>query len=115
MAHTILDPLEIAAVIGHAVSDARFRLPEAVADGLLADLTVRARDAGADPGEVARLAVLDLAASLVAFGAVRTLGELMGWIGREAPARIVELMASADLAELPPLSARSAPQPASWN
>jgi hypothetical protein len=59
--------------------------------------------------------MLDLASSLVAFGAVRTLGELMSWIGREAPVRIVELMACTDLAELPPLSVRSAPQPVSWN
>jgi hypothetical protein len=113
MAH--LDPLEIAAMIGHASGDARHALPEAVVNGLLADLVVQTRDAGADPAEVARLAMLDLAASLVAFGAVRTLGELVGWIGREAPTRIVELMACTDLAELPPPFVRSAPQAASWN
>jgi hypothetical protein len=110
----VLDPLELVAIIGRAKRCAP-PLPEAVADGLLADLTIRCTDAGADPAEVARLAMLDLAASLVAFGAVRTLGELISWIGREAPARIVELMACADLAELPPLCLRSTPQAASWN
>jgi hypothetical protein len=115
MARTILDPLEIAAVVGYAPGDARHAPPEAVVNGLLADLVVQARDAGADPAEVARLAMLDLASSLVAFGAVRTLGELVTWIGREAPARIVELMAATDLAELPPLCVRSAPRAATWN
>jgi hypothetical protein len=74
---------------------------------LLADLAARCADAGDAPAEVARLAALDLCAGLVAFGGLRTLGELIGWIGRQAPARIVELMACADLAE-PPV--RSAPQ-----
>jgi hypothetical protein len=115
LARPPLDPLKIVALAGRARNDAADGLPEAVADGLLAGLTIRCADAGADPAEVARLAMLDLAASLVAFGAVRTLGELVTWIGREAPARIVELMASADLAELPPLSIRSAPQSATWN
>jgi hypothetical protein len=32
----------------------------------------------------------------------------MSWIGREAPARIVELMACVDISELPPPSVRSA-------
>jgi hypothetical protein len=81
----------------------------------LAELTLRCEDAQADPAEVARLGVLEPGASLVAFGAVRTLAELISWIEREAPARIVELMRATDLGELPPLSARSAPQAASWN
>jgi hypothetical protein len=50
-------------------------------------MSARCAEAGADPAEVARLAALDFCAGLVAFGAVRTLGKLIGWIGREAPAR----------------------------
>jgi hypothetical protein len=93
LARPSLDPLKIVALAVRAQSDASDGLSEAVADGLLADLAARCADAGAEPAEVARLAALDLCAGLVAFGAVRTLGELMSWIGREAPTRIVELRA----------------------
>jgi hypothetical protein len=75
MARPSLDQLKIVGLAGRAASGASYGLPEAVADGLLADLATRCADAGAAPAEVARLAALDLCAGLVAFGGVRTLGE----------------------------------------
>jgi hypothetical protein len=80
---------------------------------MLAELDAQCADVGAEAADVARLAALDLCAGPVAFGGVRALGELIGWIGREAPA--VALMACRDISELPPLSVRRAPQAASTN
>jgi hypothetical protein len=54
-------------------------------------LDAECREGGVDPGPTAHLVVLDLAAALMAFGAVRNVDELAAWLRREAPARAREL------------------------
>jgi hypothetical protein len=54
-------------------------------------LEERCEDLGVDCGPVAHLAVLDLCAALLAFGGVRSVGELTQWLHEELPARAREL------------------------
>jgi hypothetical protein len=50
-------------------------------------LDAECRESGCDPGPTAHFVVLDLAAALLAFGAVRNVEELVHWLRKEAPAR----------------------------
>jgi hypothetical protein len=71
-------------------------------------------------GEAARLAILDLAAAIVAFGGVRNIDELVQWLRKEAPARARELekaVAASNGAfdDVQPCSCLGAPEPAIWH
>jgi hypothetical protein len=83
-------------------------------------LDAECREGGVDPGPTAHLVVLDLAAALMAFGAVRNVDELAAWLLREAPARARELgRAVADIrlpiGDAPVCSCFATPAPASWH
>lgn len=70
------------------------------------------------PGPSAHLAILDLAAALLAFGAVRSIDELIVWLRKEAPARARELMVAvskASLADAPPSACLRTPTEATWH
>jgi hypothetical protein len=83
-------------------------------------LDAECREGGVDPGPTAHLVVLDLAAALIAFGAVRSVDELAAWLRREAPARARELAKAvanmkAPIADAPVCSSLATPEPASWH
>ena len=83
-------------------------------------LDAECRESGCDPGPTAHFVVLDLAAALLAFGAVRDVNELTSWLRKEAPARAGELMKAVAnckdaLADAPVCSCLSMPEPATWH
>ena len=83
-------------------------------------LDAECRESGCDPGPTAHFVVLDLAAALLAFGAVRNVEELAHWLCKEAPARARELSkavanSKGAFSDIPPCSCLSTPQAASWH
>jgi hypothetical protein len=83
-------------------------------------LDAECRESGCDPGPTAHFVVLDLAAALLAFGAVRNVEELVHWLRKEAPARARELSKAVSarrgaLSDAPPCSCLSTPAAASWH
>ena len=75
---------------------------------------------GCEPGWTAKLTVLDLCAALLAFGAARSVDELVAWLRAEAPARARELAkavanSKGGFSDAPPCSCLSTPAAASWH
>jgi hypothetical protein len=78
------------------------------------------RATNCEPGWTATLTVLDLCAALLAFGGVRSVGELTQWLRDEVPLRARELAKAAasgkgGFDEIPPCSCLSAPPAANWH
>jgi hypothetical protein len=109
----------IVASIGRASPEERDTAECEAAVDTLAFLEERADELGAEPGPAAQLAILDLAAALLAFGGVRNVDELVGWLREETPPRARELAkavaASVKLEEVPPSTCLRTPLPASWH
>ena len=64
--------------------------------------------------------VLDLCAALLAFGGVRSVGDLTQWLHKELPARACELQkavagAKGTLADAPLCGCLSTPEAATWH
>jgi hypothetical protein len=83
-------------------------------------LDAECREAKCDPGQAAHFVVLDLAAALLAFGAVRDVNELASWLRKEAPGRARELMKAVanrkgTLGDAPVCLCLSMPEPATWH
>jgi hypothetical protein len=115
------DPVNYAAIVARigrtAPEDGESAECEAAID-TLCFLEERCQELDADPGPSAHLAILDLAAALLAFGAVRSVDELIAWLRKEVPARARELavaVSKASLADAPPSACLRAPQEASWH
>jgi hypothetical protein len=70
---------------------------------------------GAAPWDVARIAMLDIGAGLIALGAVRNEPELLAWLRLELPERVAQLDRALTFSGVPPASPRSAPALAAWN
>ena len=81
----------VVAHIGRAIpEDGDVAAHEAAVD-TLCFLEERCEELDADCGPTAHLAVLDLCAALLAFGGVRSVGELTQWLHKELPERAREL------------------------
>lgn len=110
----------VVAHIGRAVpEDGDMAAHEAALD-TLCFLEERCEDLEVDCGPVVHLAILDLAAALLAFGGVRSVGELTGWLHKELPGRARELQKAVAevegaLADAPLCSCLSAPPAAIWH
>jgi hypothetical protein len=115
------DPVNYAAIVAHmgraVPEDGESAESEAAID-TLCFLEERCQELDADPGSSAHLAILDLASALIAFGAVRSVDELVAWLRKEAPARARELavaVSKASLADAPPSACPRTPQEAAWH
>jgi hypothetical protein len=116
-----VNPVSIVARLARApaVDDSDAAMAE-IALETLNFLDAECREGRVDPGPTAHLVVLDLAAALIAFGAVRNVDELAAWLRREAPARARELgrtVASmkAPIGDAPLCSCLTTPGAASWH
>ena len=115
------DPVNYAAIVAHigraVPEDGESAECEAAID-TLCFLEERCQELDADPGPSAHLAILDLAAALLAFGAVRSVDELIAWLRKEAPVRARELataVSKASLADAPPSACLRTPVEATWH
>jgi hypothetical protein len=115
------DPVNYAAIVAHigrAVPENGESAECEAAIDTLCFLEERCQELDADPGPSAHLAILDLAAALIAFGAVRNVEELAAWLRKEAPARAHELtvaVSKASLADTPPSACLHTPIEATWH
>jgi hypothetical protein len=110
----------VVAHIGRAVpEDGDMAAHEAAVDTLMF-LEERCEELDADCGPTAHLAILDLAAALLAFGGVRSVGELTLWLHKELPGRARELAKAVAggrgaLADAPVCSCLATPEGATWH
>jgi hypothetical protein len=115
-----VDPIAIVARIKRGPVDKDDAVEAEIALDTLDFLDAECRETGCDPGPTAHLVVLDLAAALIAFGAVRSVDELAAWLRKEAPGRALELVKAVAnckdaLADAPICSCLSMPEPATWH
>jgi hypothetical protein len=115
-----VDPIAIVARIKRGPVAEDCAVEAEVALDTLDFLDAECRETGCDPGPTAHLVVLDLAAALIAFGAVRSVDELVAWLRKEAPARALELVKAvanmkAPIGDAPPCSCLSTPAAATWH
>ena len=115
-----VDPVAIVARICRGPVDKDDAVEAEVALDTLDFLDAECRETECDPGPTAHLVVLDLAAALIAFGAVRSVDELVAWLREEAPARARELVkavvnSKGAFSDAPVCSCLSTPAAASWH
>jgi hypothetical protein len=115
-----VNPVAVAARIARGPVDEDDAAEAECAIDTLAFLDHACKATNCDPGWTAKLAVLDLASALVAFGAARDVNELVQWLREEIPDRARELVkavaASGEtFSDAPPCSCLSAPAAASWH
>jgi hypothetical protein len=115
-----VNPVAVIARIGRAIPEDGEAAEAGIALATLDFLDAECREAGCDPGPTAHLVILDLAAAQLAFGAVRSVDELVAWLRKEVPGRARELLkAVADMKtpiiDAPLCSCLSTPEAATWH
>jgi hypothetical protein len=115
-----VNPVSIVARIKRGPVDKDCAAEAEIALDALDFLDAECRESGCDPGPTAHFVVLDLAAALLAFGAVRNVEELVQWLREEVPGRARELTkavakSKGAFSDAPPCSCLSTPEGASWH
>ena len=80
-----VDPIAIVSRLARGPVAEDCAMEAEIALDTLAFLDAECRETACDPGQTAHFVVLDLAAALIAFGAVRSVDELTAWLREEVP------------------------------